>query len=126
MAETDEALPLAWVRCRGWIEAARAVADPMTSLKEVSRRVFAGQAQLWPGARCAAVTQIIDYDTARAFNFWLCGGRLAELRPMLPEMEAFARGQGCTHAYFTGREAWWPVLEPLGFTRGHVIFEKEL
>ena len=116
----------AWARCRGWIEAALAAADPFNTIAEVEARIEGGQAQFWPGQRCACVTQVIDHSQGRALNLWLCGGALTELRAMLPAIEAWARSRGCGHAYLTGRPAWGAVLGKHGFEPGHITFEKEL
>lgn len=121
-----EAGPEAWVRCRQWIEDARAAADPLNTLEEIAARIASGQAQLWAGERSAAVTQIVDYPKGRALGLWLAGGDLRELRSMLPDIEAWARRQGCIAQYLTGRPAWGAVLKRHGFRPGHVTYEKEL
>jgi hypothetical protein len=116
----------AWARCRPWIEAARAAADPLNTMADIEGQIARGDAQFWPGDRAACVTQLIDYPTMRVLNLWLCGGDLRELRAMLPRIEAWARGQGCRAEYLAGRPAWGAVLSRHGFRAGHVTFEKEL
>jgi len=116
----------AWARCRGWIEAALAAADPLNTIADVERQVESGQAQFWPGERSACVTQVVDYPAGRLLNLWLCGGDLKELRRMLPAIEAWARSRGCGAACLTGRAAWGAVLGKYGFRPGHITFEKEL
>jgi hypothetical protein len=85
-----------------------------------------GHAQLWSGHRAAFVTQIDPEE--KALHCWLAGGDLTELLAMIPGLEAFGRGWGCTSATVSveGRQGWIRVLKPHGYERDGDVLRKAL
>jgi hypothetical protein len=85
-----------------------------------------GHAQLWSGKNSAFVTQI-DPDE-KALHCWLAGGDMDELLLMMPGLEAFGRGWGCTCAtvILAGRRGWIRVLKPYGYQLDGDVLRKAL
>ena len=117
----------AWARCRPWIEAALAHDGGFHAIADVERAIADGEAQFWPGARSAVVTQFWMFPRARALNFWLAGGDLGELVDDLrPAIEAWARDRGCTRMVIAGRPGWARALKDFGYAPLWTALGKEL
>jgi len=118
-----------WIRCRPWIEAAVSRGD-LYGIEDVERRIMDGEVLFWPGKRCAAITEFLEFPKARILNFWLLGGDLRELlEDMHPVIEDFARKMGCkrlTGVYGKGRRGWSRVLEKHGYAPFWTALGKEL
>ena len=122
-----ETPPQAWARCRPFIEVALAQAGGTHGIDDVARLIEQGRAHFWPGQRCAVVTEFYEYPRLKACNFWLLGGDLKELLALLPIIEAWARGQGCSRMLGGGpRPGWARILGPRGYRAGWTIYHKEL
>jgi hypothetical protein len=113
---------------RSQIEAALAHAGGTHTFEDIQAAVEAGSLQYWPGPRSAIVTEIIQYPRARALNFFLAGGELAELEAMYPLIEEWGRSQGCTVAVMSGRKGWERsfLTRKEGWEPKLVVFEKTL
>lgn len=98
-----------WVRVRKWI--IPALTDATEG--EVLNDLLNNRAQLWPGERCAFVTQLLT-DPARC-HVWLAGGEKRDMHAMIPGMAAWARSQGCKYATLNGRRGWARELRTHGF-----------
>jgi len=98
-----------WVRVRKWILPALTDADEA----EVIGELIAGRATLWPGERCAFVTQLLT-DPPR-MHVWLAGGDGREMSAMIPGMAAWGRAQGAQFATVNGRKGWKRKLNEHGF-----------
>jgi len=104
-----ESVAAAWVRCRPLLEGAvRRFGEG--SIVDAEREVAAGRAWFVPGENCAAVVQI-----TKDANFWLGGGDLAEMLRRCPDVESWAREQGCERMTLIGRKGWERVLRPRGY-----------
>jgi len=73
----------------------------------------------------AATTVLAETDTAKVCVLTACGGagRAAWL-PLLAQIEAYARAEGCAALRIYGRKGWARVLT--GYRVEHVILRKEL
>jgi hypothetical protein len=105
----NESVADAWRRCRPWLESAVRRQGECT-IEDAESAIASGQAWFVPGDRCAAVLQM-----TRDTNVWLGGGDLSELVRRLPDIEAWAREQGCDRTTLIGRKGWERVLRPHGY-----------
>jgi hypothetical protein len=111
-----------WTRCEPWLAAALE-RYPTATLNDVKARVLAATAQFWPRPDAAAVTEIVTYDRAKVCRVWLAGGNLRTIVAAQPEVEAWARGIGCTGMEIIGRPGWERAL---GYRNTAVVLAKEL
>jgi hypothetical protein len=88
--------------------------------------LFSGRAQYWHRPGGAIVTEIIETPLRRAVNYWLVGGEMQDCLALQPEIDAWARQQGATHATAVGRLGWARVLPPYGWRMHGVAMVKEL
>lgn len=73
------------------------------------------------------VTRVADYSRARVASIWLAGGDMTELVGlMLPEVEAWAKANGCSEIELAGRKGWQRVLAPNGFRTQAYVMRKPL
>lgn len=119
--------PLTLAEARPHIEAALSYAGGTHTFEDVAGMVDDGRLQFWPGPRSVIVTEIIEYPRCRSLHFFLAGGRLEELRLMLPPILAWGKRQGCTNATLTGRKGWTrSFLVDEGWHDSLVLMTKEL
>lgn len=97
-------------RCAPWIEAALPYCFGNYELSDVRDACLAGQMQLWPGERSAAVTEIHRWPRRTGIHVLFAGGELDELREQSAVILAWAKSKGCDHATVTGREGWARAL----------------
>lgn len=98
-----------WVRVRKWI--IPALTDATEG--EVLNDLLNNRAQLWPGERCAFVTQLLTEPSR--MHVWLGGGDGLEMIAMISGMSAWGRAQGCKYASVNGRKGWKRKLREHGF-----------
>lgn len=116
-----------WDRCAGWIEAALEHSVGGWTLDDVREAVERGEAQLWAGERSAHVTQIETYPFGKAIEVLASGGDMDELIDVLrPQIEAWAKAQGCVAAHVVGRLGWARQLKSCGYEPLYTVIRKEL
>jgi hypothetical protein len=120
--------PLDISAARPHIEAALAYAGGTHTLADVEAAIQAGDAQLWSGPNSCIVTEIDRQPRTTTLNFFLAGGRMAELEAMTPGILAWGEEQGCATARFLGRRGWLRTfLSDTGWVdTGLVIMERPL
>ncbi len=71
------------------------------------------KAQLWPGKKSAAITEISTTPTGRkSMTIWLAGGDLDELMNAIePKLCEWGKKQGCSHVEIIGRAGWVRTLK---------------
>ena len=107
---SDTSLLGEWERCGHYIEDALEYAQHSHTLEDVLRVVLAGDAQFWPEAKAALVTEIIDYPQRRTLRFWLAGGDLEALRGLEVAAIEWSKTWGCTASEIVGRRGWVRAL----------------
>ena len=114
-----------WARCKGWI--AEGLAGSLLKIEDVEAALSKGEAILWPGQKCAIVSEFVTYPSGeRASQVMSAGGDLDEILAMIPGMEAFARLNGCSQSIVEGRRGWERVLKASGYGFLSVKLEKAL
>jgi hypothetical protein len=105
------------------------------SVDNIIRQCAAGRRQLWmvldekDEVVLAPVTEIVTVDATGAARFVFVevgGSRAREAMPLITEMEAWARAQGCTEFDFVGRRGWERLLAPYGYRPEAVIYRKRI
>jgi hypothetical protein len=111
-------------RYRSQIEAALGYEGGNYSFDDVVAMVNSGVMQLWTRPQSVAITTINVYPQRKTLHFFIAGGNLSELENMLPEIETWAKAQGCTGATLLGRPGWERTfLARKGWTRTAVLME---
>lgn len=72
--------------------------------------VMAGNMQLWPGARSALLTEIVQHPARTGLHVAYGGGDIDELRALSVPVRAWARSVGCDHMTCAGRKGWARAL----------------
>jgi hypothetical protein len=114
-----------WARCKAWI--AEGLGDSLLKIDDIEAALARGEAILWPGAKCAIVSEFVSYPSGeRASQVMSAGGDLDEIMSLVPGMEAFARLNGCAVSTVQGRKGWERVLKPAGYDFFSVTLRKIL
>lgn len=122
-----ESVAEAWARCRPYIEAAVKTCGTH-DISDIEQLIAAGKAQFWPGAKCAAVTEVCSFPTGVALHHWLSGGDLKELLRQGRQIEEWARRQGFKRVFGSSedRPGFRRVMDHLGYSAGQIEYFKDL
>ena len=100
---------------------------------DIARLLARGEWQLWTAReagqlKAVLMTRIVFYPQLKACQLLAAVGeeRDANMLPFMPDIEAWAKSQGCTLMEPIARAGWDRVLKPLGFVRTHVMLEKRI
>jgi hypothetical protein len=94
-------------RCWPWLWSSLCEFGPTHHKEQVWLRLVRSQAFLWSTRYCVIVGEFILYPIGlRAFNYWLQGGSLAELKTLHDGIEAWAKERGAQQARGEGRQGW--------------------
>ena len=94
---------------------------------DVCRGVAAEEMQAWKSEHAIIITQVIVFPQYKQLYVFLAGGNLAELEALSPEVEQWAKTQGCTHATFIGRPGWQRTyLARTGWRQEPVIYMEKV
>jgi hypothetical protein len=118
-----------WERCRRFIEDGLQHDAGERTIDEVAAFILADEAQFWPGARCAVVTEWFHFPRFKALNIWLMGGDLRELcGPVLERIAAYATDNGARQLFGGAydRPGWGRALQASGFEPRWTVFSKDL
>lgn len=113
-------------RHRPQIEAALEYSGGTHTFDDVAAGVLTGRMQIWPTEASCIVTEIIAYPRRKVLNVFLGGGSLGEIMAMHPDVEAWARAQGCDALTMSGRRGWAKPLGAHGWRALHQVYEKGL
>ena len=108
------------------VQIARAIEHQDThTLGDVAKAIIEGHAQHWRGRKSEIVTEIRSYPLAKICRIWLAGGDMDELvNQMLPDVEAWAKANGCSRMEVVGRKGWKRVLKD--YREPYAVLTKEL
>ena len=113
-----------WHRCKPYIEAALDHAHGTHTADDVLKIIVSGDAQFWPFADAAIVTEIIRYPQKTVLRFWLAGGNLETLTKAEPEIIRWSRRWGCQGVEIFGRRGWVRALN--GYKPTSTIMIKDI
>ena len=95
-------------------------------VRDVFPLLRSGHAQWWCNGNGAVITEIRRYPNLAAVNYWLVAGDMGDVLAMQPEIETWARGEGCAISTATGRRGWERILPEHGWRPRGTIFAKPL
>lgn len=114
---------------RGWVSAALEIGDWTEA--EIYAALDRDEMVLWCAGRngqvaAIAASEIVQIDRhGLVCTVVLCGGNdLNEWRPLLYEIEGYARRQGCQRMRLSGRRGWLKIYPD--FKEQYVTADKEL
>jgi len=116
--------PETWEKAKPLIEAAIARGLPTHTAEDVRADIEAGKQQLWCCGQTAIVTEVVEFPRLKACRVVYVAGRMADVERMEPDIENWARGQGCEFMLAGGRKGWVRVLRDY-FVTTHAL-AKEL
>jgi len=102
----------------------------LNAFADIEVDILSGRSLLWlawngRAIEAAAATILINSDTAKVCVITVCGGRgMRRWLPLLSEIEAYAKREGCARMRFFGRKGWLRVLD--GYEHKHIIMDKDL
>lgn len=114
---------------RLWPLLAEAIAryGPTHDKEHIWQAIEAGQAQFWPGAHSAMVTEVKAYPTGfQEIIGWLAAGKLEEIEVMMGFAEAAAKANGCHRVNLTCREGFKRPFGKKGYRQIMVVLVKDL
>lgn len=106
-------------RCWSYLAPAVAAYGPTHTKEHVWRQIEAGEAHLFPMPHAAMVVELKRWPTGfKEAVAWLAGGSLDEIKRFTPQIEQWARAEGCHRAaVVAGRRGWareLPGYRPVG------------
>ena len=115
-----------WEKAAPLIERALKYQDTH-DLEDVQREVWRQKAQLWCGEKSAIVTELHQFpQNRRKARIWLAAGDMDELvNEMLPDVEEWARKEGCMAVTIVGRKGWLRKLQE-HYRQDYVTLERTL
>lgn len=94
-------------------------------VRDVVPMLLDGRAQWWRQDDGAIITELLRFPNFNVINFWLVAGKLEDTLALQPEIERWARMQGCARAIGIGRPGWLRVLQKYGYRPWGTAFAKE-
>lgn len=107
------------------LKALRAAGDCYT-VGDIAHGILTGQFQYWQAGQSALITEIVSYPRKRVLVYFLVLGNLEECLSAQPQVEAFARENGCSAVLCMGRDGWLRVLPKSGWKPLWNVMAKEL
>jgi hypothetical protein len=97
-------------------------------LKEIERKVMAGEYQFHNFGTCFVWTQIMVYDTEKVLEVVLLlgDGFLEKKEEVVEHLESFGKEHGCKAIEALSRKGLAPTLKPLGWRPKKILLRKEI
>lgn len=102
----------------------------LSTFDAVEYDVLCGKGLLWivwngESIECAATTALEVTERGKVCVLTACGGYgMKRWLPLFPQIEAYAKQEGCICVRIFGRKGWSRVLD--GYEEKHVILDKDL
>ena len=102
----------------------------LNAFEDIEADVLSGRSLLWLAwsgcaVEAAAATVLINSEIGKVCIITVCGGSgRRRWLPLLDQIEAYAKREGCARVRIYGRRGWLRVLD--GYAQKHVIMDKEL
>lgn len=95
--------------------------------EDLAKAVEEGRMQSWVNDGSLVITEVLSYPQGRELNVVLVVGDIDDIMAMQPQIDEFAREQGCAQMRTTGRRGLVTVLPNYGWKPSKkVIFERTL
>lgn len=112
-----------WAKARDYILPALQLHVTHTE-DDVIVRLISGEYKLWRNDGAALITAFAQYPQFKAVEIKWGGGDLSAILEIKPQVEKFARNNGCREVVAGGREGWGKVCND--YTRCGAFFFKEV
>jgi hypothetical protein len=106
--------------------ALRRAGDTHDFRRDVVPMLAQRRAQWWGNEQAAIITELLSFPNYDVLNYWLVAGELDACLALQPEIDRWARMQGCRRAIATGRSGWLQVLPRYGWKPYAIAFAKDL
>ena len=118
-----------WPRVSPFIQRALERGEGSYLESDVAMACMGGLWQLWLAERdgelvAVGITEIVNFPRRRKCLLRYLAGSLDAILPPLPEIEAWARKNGCDMMEGYGRKGWGRIMR--GWTERYVILQKEV
>ena len=102
----------------------------LNAFADIEADILSGRSLLWmawngQAVESAAATVVINSEIGRVCIITVCGGSdMKRWLPLIEQIEAYAKREGCRRVRIYGRKGWLHMLD--GYEEKHVIMDKEL
>jgi hypothetical protein len=102
----------------------------LNAFVDIEADILAGRSLLWIAwngstVESAAATILINSEIGKVCIITACGGSdMKRWLPLIGEIEAYAKREGCKRVRIYGRKGWLHVLD--GYEEKHIIMDKEV
>lgn len=92
---------------------------------DLVRQIKRGAAQVWEHGDSVVITEVLAYPRTKTLHYWLVAGDLEDIMALEPDIEEWARGQGCIRFEAYGRPGWDRVAKHAGWRPQAMLWVKE-
>ena len=102
----------------------------LNAFADIEADILSGRSLLWMAwngrtVESAAATILINSEIGKVCIITVCGGSdMKRWLPLIDQIEAYAKREGCVRVRIYGRRGWLCVLD--GYAERHVIMDKDL
>jgi hypothetical protein len=102
----------------------------LNAFADIEADILSGRSLVWMAwngrtVESAAATILINSEIGKVCIITVCGGSdMKRWLPLIDQIEAYAKAEGCKRVRIYGRKGWLRVLD--GFEEKHVIMDKDL
>lgn len=113
-----------WDHWRG--EVAKACDGSHQTIESVERSLAEGRSHALMTEDACFIVELADYPTERACQVMWAAGDLETIKRRTPELEAWAKAQGCTEMLVEGHRGWERALRDIGYRPWSVTVRKAI
>lgn len=113
-----------WVRWKP--ELAKACDGSHFTIEGIEANLNAGIWRLLTAENCCYVAEVQTYPAQVTCTLWFAAGDIEALVNGLPDVEAWAKLNGCKEMLIEGPLGWKRVLAPLGYAPWSITLRKGL
>jgi hypothetical protein len=97
-------------------------------MKEIDRKVMAGEYQFHNFGTCFVWTQVMVYDTEKVLEVVLLlgDGFLEKKEEVVEHLERFGKEHGCKAIEALSRKGLMPTLKPLGWKPKKILLRRDI
>lgn len=120
-----------WARCKPWIADGLTFAGGLYDIKDVERKIEAGEMTFIPASHCAVVLEFLFYPNAKVLNVFSGGGEdglaLKEYADTVdPFIAVFAKQNNCKYVMHHCRRSGERVGRALGYSHLWSVMVKDV
>ena len=102
-------------RLRDKVQLALDHAGNTHQIEDLIDGVVEGVFQVWYHPRALIITELLEFPRAKACNFFIAAGDGDALEVIRPDVEKWAKNQGCDRVVLTGRDGWMRAMRTSGW-----------